>query len=93
MIDYTFTSRYYHINEDPSIIQIDLINMNLPYTETYVRKSEENRPALVAQRVYNNPNYWWVICQYNGILDPKILPNGTLLRIPNLTKAPREGIV
>ena len=76
MIEYTQTSRYYHIFEDPALVQTDLYVLNLPYTETTVREGEENRPELISQRIYNNPHYWGVICHYNGIIDPENIPLG-----------------
>lgn len=92
MIEYSTTSRYYKIKEEQSIIQIDLINLNLPYQETVVRSIEVNNPELLSQRVYNNPHYWWVICQFNGIIDPKNIPLGMKIKYPILTNSPRENI-
>ena len=92
MIEYSVTSRYYHINEDPQITQIDLTVLNLPFTTTTVRRGEQNCPELLSQRVYNNPNYWWVICQFNGILDPSLMPIGLEVKCPIITRAPREGL-
>lgn len=89
MIEYTQTSRYYHILEDPSLVQTDLSVLNLPYTETTVKEGEQNRPELIAQRIYNNPHYWWVICQYNGIIDPENIPQGLVIRYPTLVQSPR----
>ena len=90
MIDYSQTSRYFGITEDPDLVQTDLVVLNPQFTETTVRINEVNSPEILSQRIYNNPNYWWVICQYNGILDPKILPYGKKIRYPHLVKPPRE---
>lgn len=90
--DYAQTSRYYGIKESNDVVQTDLIVLNLPYQVTYVRESEVNRPELLAQRVYNNPMYWWVLCQFNGIQNPNLLPLGFEIRCPNLTETPRGGI-
>lgn len=93
MIEYTQTSRYYKIVEVDNVLQTDLTVLNVSYTETTVRRGEENNPEILSQRIYNNPNYWWVICQYNGIIDPKNdLPLGKKIRFPNITKSPREEI-
>lgn len=92
MIQYTHTSRYYGIKEDQGIIQTDLIVLNLPFTETYVRNGEHRHPELLSQRIYGNPSYWWVICQYNGIVDPSTIWVGMKIRYPTITKAPREDI-
>ena len=90
MIEYAQTSRYYHITENPDLVQTDLVNLNLPFSTTTVRVTERNRPELIAQRIYNNPNYWWVICMFNGIQDPTLLPAGLVLKCPVLDKSPRE---
>lgn len=92
MKQYAPTSRYYNITENPDIIQTDLIVMSLPYTTTTVHIEEKNSPELLAQRVYNNPHYWWVICQYNGIQNPDILPVGLEVKCPVLVNSPREGL-
>ena len=92
MSEYTPNSRYYHIKEDPYLVQTDLIIFNTTFTETTVRSGEQNNPEIIAQRVYNNPHYWWVICQYNGIIDPKNIPLGMKIRCPNITVPPREGL-
>ena len=89
MIEYTQTSRYYHIFENPDIVQTDLSILNLPFTETTVRSGEQNNPEILSQRIYNNPHYWWVICQFNGITDPDNIPLGMVIRYPTLTEPPR----
>jgi hypothetical protein len=44
-----------------------------------------NSPGL-AYQIYGDRNYWWVICMYNGILDPmQDLQPGTVLQIPSIT--------
>lgn len=91
-LNYSHNSRYYRISENEDITQTDLIILNLPYTVTTVRENEVNKPEILAQRVYNNPHYWWVICQFNGILNPDLIPLGLEIRCPNLTKSPREDI-
>lgn len=90
MPEYQPTSRYYNITEDPDIVQGDLTVLNLPFTETTVRSGEQNNPEIISQRVYNNPHYWWIICQYNGIIDPKNIPLGMTIRYPNITRPPMD---
>lgn len=89
MLEYQQTSRYYHIYEDPDLVQTDLSILNLPFTETTVMEGEQNNPEILAQRIYNNPHYWWVICQYNGIIDPDNIPAGLIIRFPTIVQAPR----
>ena len=41
----------------------------------------------LALRYYNNPTYFWIICDYNRIQDPFVDPEvGTTLYIPLLSK-------
>lgn len=51
-----------------------------------LEKKFENRPDLLAHSFYGDPYLWWVICQYNTILDFNTeFLEGLVLRIP--TKA------
>lgn len=39
----------------------------------------------IALDYYNNPTYYWIICDYNRIIDPITPPKeGTILEIPSL---------
>lgn len=38
---------------------------NLPLGGVFEVTSEEGRPDLIAYRIYNNVNLWWVILHYN----------------------------
>lgn len=43
----------------------------------------ENRLDLIASVFYNEPRYWWIIAQYNNVLDPfSEITAGRVLRIP-----------
>ena len=92
MSEYQPTSRYYGIKENPDLIQTDLVILNTEFTETTVRNGEQNNPEILSQRIYNNPHYWWVICQYNGIIDPDNIPLNMKIRYPKITVPPREGL-
>lgn len=84
MISYKSNSRYYNIKENTDVLQEDLVNMNVSYTEVVVMPDEKNNIELVSQRCYNNPSYWWAICRFNGILNPCNIPVGLKLRIPDI---------
>jgi hypothetical protein len=59
----------------------------LPAEQTFVVTSANvaNSPGL-AYQIYGDKNYWWIICIYNGILDPiQDLQPGTVLQIPSIT--------
>ena len=92
MSEYQVTSRYFGIKENTNLIQTDLIVLNTEFTETTVRKGEQNNPEILSQRIYNNPHYWWVSCQYNGIVDPDNIPLGMKIKYPKITVPPREGL-
>lgn len=49
----------------------------------------DGRPDLIASAFYNEPRYWWIIAQYNNILDPfsEIRP-GRILLIPSKERIP-----
>jgi hypothetical protein len=54
---------------------------------TVVRSPEENRPDLIAQRVYDDPDLWWFIMWFNGICDPwNDLRSGVALKYIDKTK-------
>lgn len=49
----------------------------------FVEKKYENKPHLLGYVFYGDTGLWWVICQYNGILDPiSEIIEGKLLLIP-----------
>jgi len=48
-----------------------------------LEKKFEGRPDLLAYQFYDDPYLWWVICQYNVILDFNTeFVEGRVLRIP-----------
>ena len=41
---------------------------------------------LIALNAYNNPTYFWIICNYNNILNPFDKPKpGSYLKIPTMS--------
>ena len=52
--------------------------------QTYIVK-EKDTYDTIALEFYNNPTYYWVICDYNRIIDPFTSPKeGTVLYLPSL---------
>lgn len=50
-----------------------------------VTDSEAGLPDLIAKNFYDDENLWWVICLYNGIIDPLVdLTTGMRIKIPTL---------
>ena len=46
---------------------------------------EKDTYDLIALKYYNNPTYYWIICDYNRVRDPFIEPTpGTTLELPSL---------
>lgn len=40
--------------------------------------------SLLSQKFYDTTDLWWVICKFNGISNPFILPSvGTTIKIPS----------
>lgn len=49
----------------------------------------EGRLDLIASVFYNEPRYWWLIAQYNNVLDPfGEVVAGLVLRIPAKDRLP-----
>jgi hypothetical protein len=47
----------------------------------------EQRPDLIAQKAYEDPNLWWVVFEFNEIRDPLFdLVAGQLIRLPALDR-------
>jgi hypothetical protein len=57
---------------------------------TYVvENTYEGRLDLIAAIFYNEPRYWWILAQYNNILDPfSEVKAGTLILIPSKERLP-----
>ena len=57
------------------------INPNTAYTVHTVKRGESI--DSIALYYYNNPTYFWIICDFNRVLDPFAEPvEGTTLYIP-----------
>lgn len=64
----------------------DASNTDIAYT---VENFYEGRLDLIASVFYNEPRYWWVIAQFNNILDPfKETIAGRVLIIPSKDRLP-----
>lgn len=49
-----------------------------------VKDNEVNRLDLIALKYYDNANLWWAIALANEFIDPFVLAQGTLIRIPSV---------
>ena len=53
----------------------------------YVEKKYEGNPRLLGYVFYGDVGLWWVICFYNGIIDPmQEIVEGKLLLIPTMDR-------
>jgi hypothetical protein len=59
-----------------------------PTDTTYIVENfYTGRLDLIASVFYNEPRYWWVIAQYNNILDPfSEIVAGRILLIPQMSR-------
>lgn len=69
--------------QDPTVFyEFDDLGLTNYQTHTYITGE---RLDQLAQRYYQRPELWWVIAEYNPeINDHDNIPNGTILRIPNV---------
>ena len=55
----------------------------LPPVGDYKITTEENRIDLLSYKIYGDTQYWWILMQYNGIIDIDDLKTGTVLSFPD----------
>lgn len=59
------------------------LKQNFDYTKYTVKEGDTF--DYIALKFYNNPTYYWIICDANRIIDPMIEPEkGDILLIPSL---------
>ena len=57
------------------------------FTRYRIPAQVANMPGAIAQKFYGNQNYYWIICYFNGIVNPfKDLTPGKVIKIPNKTQ-------
>lgn len=60
------------------------LEQNIPYKLYVVEKNETI--DSIALKFYNNPTYFWIICDFNKILDAYTeLYEGQVLKIPSMS--------
>ena len=84
MAEYSQTSRYYNVDTEFDLPQINLLNTNYSYDTATVLANESGMLDLVSLRMYNTPVNWWIIAQFNSIINPETAVAGTVLKIPRL---------
>lgn len=62
------------------------IRYKLPINQTITigAHDQANAPGI-AHRIYGDKSYWWVVCMFNGIINPVTeLEPGTVIMLPSL---------
>lgn len=92
--EYDKTSRYQVLR----VISEDTSTGPATYLETYnqieipiseddsyhiVTHAEVNRLDIIANTYYERPDFWWAIALANNFIDPFIVQEGVMLRIPS----------
>lgn len=81
-----YNGLYYYYNKLDKKNQLENVKWlshNMKYS-TYITKKDDTYDSIALDK-YNNPTYYWIICDFNRILDPIIPPKeGTILYIPDL---------
>lgn len=76
---------YYHI-EDNKYTRGYTKHLSKDSSYTVYKVEKNDTLDSIALLYYNNPTYYWVIADYNRIIDPYAeLIEGTLLQIPSLS--------
>lgn len=89
--DYNRLSRYasfpyfYNTLDNKCVVEIPTaLDPNTLYS-TYIVQAGDTYD-FISLKSYNNPTYYWIICNANNIFDPLVNPTpGTRLRIPQLS--------
>lgn len=83
-----YNGLFYYYNELDGKYQLSTKSW-LKYNNDYITHSVEEGDTWdkLALKYYNNPTYYWIICDYNKIIDPFIEPEkDDILLIPKLGK-------
>lgn len=81
---------FYDKNVIDNITEYDLGSMNtFPNTDVsyfMIKSNESGRPDIFSKRVYGDDKYWWLICSFNGLMDPihQFVEN-TVLKCPSIS--------
>lgn len=57
------------------------------YKVFIIQAAHEGRPDYISRKFYESIGYWWVICQFNGVVNPLVdLYAGREILIPDLNE-------
>jgi hypothetical protein len=57
----------------------------LPEFGKWIVQSEEQRSDILSNKIYGDPQYWWILLFYNNLTDNDDLSIGTVIRYPGLS--------
>jgi hypothetical protein len=82
---YNSSPYYYHILDDKYLVGFsNRLKTNTPYIIHNVKRADTF--DSLALYYYNNPTYFWIICDFNRINDPFIeLKEGDKIKIPSFS--------
>ena len=90
--EYSKLSRYsiLRVIEDQGQTYLETYNQKfIPVSDDdayhVVTHREVNRLDIISEDYYGTPDYWWVIALANNMIDPFIVNEGVMLRLPSLT--------
>lgn len=82
---YSNVPYYYHI-EDDKYTRAYSKHLNKDSAYTVYKVMENDTLDSIALQYYNNPTYYWIIADFNRIIDPfEKLEVGRLLQIPSMS--------
>jgi len=74
----------------PDYLNAPYLNLNenvTTYSTHVISQAFEGRPDLIAHKVYGSVALWWVICQFNGVVNPFTdLYVGKLVKVPDYSQ-------
>lgn len=65
------------------------LNLAADDGDTFITVEQQHlgRPDLISSLAYGDPDYWWVIFEFNGIRDPLFdLRIGQILNVPQIER-------
>lgn len=93
---YTPVSTFRAALRDPVEVSLDWLSAS--YNELHeqvisfqfftITDAEAGLPDAIAKRFYDTEELWWLICSYNGVIDPfeELVP-GARIRVPDLQQS------
>lgn len=75
---------YENSNFDPLTGEFQYMVQNLDVAGDWLIQQGYERPDIISYQIYGDPQYWWILMQYNGISDVNQITVGTVLSYPSI---------